>query len=137
MKPQPQLITLPKYCDPRGNLSVLENGARLPFDVKRAYWIYDVPSGRKRDGHAFRTQHELIIALSGSFDIVINDGNAQQRFRMDRANVGLYVPPLTWREIDNFSTNSVALIVASESYDADDYIEDFDTYLSIIHPTII
>ena len=137
MKPQPQLITLPKYCDPRGNLSVLENGARLPFDVKRAYWIYDVPSGRKRDGHAFRSQHELIIALSGSFDIVINDGNAQQRFRMDRANVGLYVPPLTWREIDNFSTNSVALIVASESYDADDYIEDFDTYLSIIHPTII
>lgn len=137
MKSQPQLITLPKYCDPRGNLSVLENGERLPFDVKRAYWIYDVPSGRKRDGHAFRTQHELIIALSGSFDIVINDGNAQQRFRMDRANVGLYVPPLTWREIDNFSTNSVALIVASESYDADDYIVDFDTYLSIIHPTII
>lgn len=134
MKPHPQLINLPKYCDPRGNLSVLENGANLPFVINRAYWIYDVPSGRNRYGHAFRSQHELIIALSGSFDIVIHDGHATQRYRMDRANVGLYIPPLTWREMDNFSTNSVALVVASESYRPDDYIEEFDTYLSIINP---
>lgn len=124
-------IELPKICDPRGNLSFIENGAELPFEIERVYWVYDVPGGKKRFGHAFRRQRELIISLSGSFDIVLNDGNEERRYHMSRSYYGLYVPQMMWRELDNFSTNSVALILASTPYDAADYIEDFNAYKNI------
>ena len=128
----PHIINLPKFCDPRGNLSVIEGLEQIPFQMERAYWIYDVPGGQYRDGHAFRTQHELIVALSGSFDVALNDGNGEQRYHMARSYYGLYVPPMTWRMIDNFSTNSVALVVSSTLYDPADYIEDFDEYLALL-----
>lgn len=121
-------IELPKICDPRGNLSFIENGGKLPFAIERAYWVYDVPGGKKRFGHAFHRQQELIISLSGSFDIVLNDGEEERRYHMARSYYGLYVPRMMWRELDNFSTNSVALVLASTPYDAADYIEDFSVY---------
>lgn len=121
-------INLPKIYDPRGNLSFLENGGQVPFEIERTYWVYDVPGGKKRFGHAFHRQQEIIISLSGSFDIVLNDGKEERRYHMARSYYGLYVPQMMWRELDNFSTNSVALILASTPYDANDYIEDFETY---------
>lgn len=126
-----KIIELPKICDRRGNLSFIQNQTHVPFDIARVYWIYDVPGGQYRDGHAFRTQHELIVALSGSFDVVLKDNKETKRFHMARSYYGLYVPPLTWREIDNFSTNSVALVLSSTTYNADDYIRDFNEYKAI------
>lgn len=123
---------MPKFCDPRGNLSVIENMQQLPFDIARVYWIYDVPGGGVRDGHAFREQEELIVSLSGSFDVVLNDGVEETRYHMARSYYGLYVPNMTWRYIDNFSTNSVALVLSSAKYDESDYIEDFNEYLSAL-----
>lgn len=127
----PHLIELPKINDPRGNLTFIESGQHVPFEVKRNYWIYDVPSGMWRDGHAFKTQEEFIVALSGSFDVVVNDGNGKQVFHLSRPQIGLYVPKMTWRHIDNFSTNSVALVLSSTAYDAADYIEVFDEYMTL------
>ena len=129
----PRLIELPKIKDPRGNLTVIESGMNVPFEVKRNYWIYDVPSGMWRDGHAFKTQEELIVSLSGSFDVVVNDGTGEKTFHLARPQIGLYVPPMTWRHLDNFSTNSVALVLSSTHYDADDYIEDFELFKSLKH----
>ena len=129
----PRLIELPKIKDPRGNLTVIESGMNVPFEVKRNYWIYDVPSGMWRDGHAFKTQEELIVSLSGSFDVVLNDGTGEKTFHLARPQIGLYVPPMTWRHLDNFSTNSVALVLSSTHYDADDYIEDFELFKSLKH----
>ena len=126
-----RLIELPKINDPRGNLTFIESGQHVPFEVKRNYWIYDVPSGMWRDGHAFKTQQEFIVALSGSFDVVVNDGHAEKTFHLARPQIGLYVPAMTWRHIDNFSTNSVALILADTFYDAGDYIEDFDAFKTL------
>lgn len=126
-----KIIELPKICDRRGNLSFIQNQTHVPFDIARVYWIYDVPGGQYRDGHAFRTQHELIVALSGSFDVVLKDGNETKRFHMSRSYYGVYVPPLTWREIDNFSTNSVALVLSSTTYSEDDYIRDFNEFKAI------
>lgn len=122
------IIDLPKVTDPRGNLSFIQNSDQIPFDIKRAYWIYDVPGGMFRNGHAFHTQHEFIVALSGSFDVVLKDGNEERRIHMSRSYYGLYVPPMTWREIDNFSTNSVAMVLSSTLYDEDDYIRDFEQF---------
>lgn len=127
---KPQLLTLPKILDPRGNLTFIENDAQVPFVIKRAYWIYDVPAGEERHGHAFRTASELIVALSGSFDVVLDDGNGEQRFSLGRSFYGLLVPPMTWRRIDNFSTNSVALVLSSTNYDENDYIRDKDSFNS-------
>ena len=129
----PRLIELPKIKDPRGNLTVIESGMNVPFEVKRNYWIYDVPSGMWRDGHAFKTQEELIVSLSGSFDVVLNDGTGEKTFHLARPQIGLYVPPMTWRHLDNFSTNAVALVLSSTHYDADDYIEDFELFKSLKH----
>ena len=129
----PRLIELPKIKDPRGNLTVIESGMNVPFEVKRNYWIYDVPSGMWRDGHAFKTQEELIVSLSGSFDVVVNDGTGEKTFHLARPQIGLYVPPMTWRHLDNFSTNSVAPVLSSTHYDADDYIEDFELFKSLKH----
>lgn len=125
---KPQIVHLPKITDPRGNLSIVEGNEHVPFNIKRAYWVYDVPGGMERYGHAFRSQDEFIIALSGSFDVILNDGNGDQRFHMDRAYYGLYVPHMTWRRIDNFSTNSVVYVLSSEKYDPADYIEDFEEF---------
>ncbi len=122
------IIDLPKVSDPRGNLSFIQNGDQIPFDIQRVYWIYDVPGGMYRDGHAFRTQHEFIVALAGSFDVVLHNGIEEQRIHMSRSYYGLYVPPMTWRSIDNFSTNSVALVLSSTLYDPNDYIRDFELY---------
>ena len=124
----PRLIQLPKIKDPRGNLTVIESGVNVPFEAKRNYWIYDVPSGMWRDGHAFKEQVEMIVALSGSFDVVTNDGTSERTFHLSRPQIGLYIPNMIWREINNFSTNSVALVLTSTSYDEKDYIEDFEEY---------
>ena len=126
----PRLIELPKIKDPRGNLTVIESGIQVPFIVQRNYWIYDVPSGMWRDGHAFKEQREFIVALSGSFDVVVNDGKTEQTFHLARPQIGLYVPEMTWRLINNFSTNSVALVLSSTVYDPADYIEDFDVFIN-------
>lgn len=123
-----RLIDLPKICDPRGNLSVLENGGVLPFKLERTYWIYDVPGGKQRFGHAFRRQEEIIISLSGSFDVVLNDGKEERRYHLSHSYYGLFVPNMMWRVLDNFSTNAVTLVLSSTSYDPADYIEDFEEF---------
>lgn len=128
---EPQIIDFPKICDPRGNLSFIESEGHVPFEVKRCYWIYDVPGGMFRNGHAFREQDELIVALSGSFDVVLNNGTGEKRYHMSRSYYGLYVPHMTWRAIDNFSTNSVALVLSSTCYEPSDYIEDFNEFLKL------
>ena len=125
------LIDLPKVKDPRGNLTVIESGINVPFKVMRNYWIYDVPSGMWRDGHAFREQDEFIVALSGSFDVVVNDGIAEHTYHLARPQVGLYIPRMNWRHIDNFSTNSVALVLSSTRYAPNDYIEDFEEFKTL------
>ncbi len=127
-----QLIDLPKIKDPRGNLSFFENSNQIPFDIKRSYWIYDVPGGEKRGGHAFKKSKEFIVALSGSFDVVLHDGEKEVKFSLNRSYFGLYVPNLLWRRIDNFSTNSLSLIVSNIDYNEKDYIRDFDEFKKII-----
>lgn len=129
----PRLITLPKINDPRGNLTFIESGKHVPFTVQRNYWIYDVPSGMWRDGHAFKRQEEFLIALSGSFDVVVNTGQQEQTFHLSRPQIGLYVPNMTWRHINNFSTNSVALVLSSTLYDEDDYITDMEYFQHLIN----
>jgi len=123
-----KIIDLPKILDPRGNLSFFENSNQIPFDIKRTYWIYDVPGGECRGSHAFKESHEFIIALSGSFDVVLNDGITEMKYSLNRSYYGLYVPNLLWRRIENFSTNSLALIVSSISYNEKDYIRDFEEF---------
>lgn len=125
----PRIINLPKFLDRRGNLSFIEQRQHIPFDIARTYWIYDVPGGEKRGGHAYRQNQELIVALSGSFDVVlINPRGERQVWHMNRSYYGLYVPNMWWRELENFSTNSLALILASSAYDPADYIRDFDQF---------
>ena len=126
-----QLIHLPKIKDPRGNLSFFENNNQLPFDIKRTYWIYDVPGGDVRGSHAFKESHEFIVALSGSFDVVLHDGAKEVKYNLNRSYFGLYVPNMIWRRLENFSTNSLALIVSNIGYDVKDYIRDFDEFKKI------
>jgi hypothetical protein len=125
---QPQIINLKKILDPRGNLSIVESGKELDFKFQRAYWIYDVPGGETRGGHAYRTLLEFIVALSGSFDVVLHDGRQEVRYHLNRSYYGLFVPNMYWRHMDNFSTNSVAFIVADQDYNEQDYIRDFDAF---------
>lgn len=127
----PQIINLPKFLDARGNLSFIEQEKHIPFVIKRAYWIYDVPGGECRGGHAYRNNEEFIISLSGSFDVVLNDGTERKVFSLNRSYHGLYVPKGLWREMENFSTNSLALILSSTDYDARDYIRDYDEFLKL------
>ncbi len=122
-------IDLPCIRDPRGNLTFIQNGTHLPFDIRRVYWIYDVPSDGVRDGHAFRTQQEMIVALSGSFDVRLDNGSAQRTFTLNRPYQGLLVPPMTWRSISNFSTNSAGMVLASTLYDPADYIRGYSNFL--------
>lgn len=127
-----RLIDFPKILDDRGNLSVIEEGRHIPFIIRRVYWIYDVPGGEFRGSHAFKNTEELIVALSGSFDVIVHDGKEEKRFPLNRSYYGLYVPKLVWRKLENFSTNSLALILASTIYDENDYIRDFDQFLTIL-----
>lgn len=124
-----QQLNFPKIEDERGNLSFIEGGRHLPFDIARVYWIYDVPGGQIRGSHAFKEQVECIIALSGSFDVVLDNGEKQYRYCMNRAYQGLFVPSMHWRTIENFSTNSVCLVLSSTAYDRNDYIEDYDLFV--------
>ena len=128
---QPKLIDLPKILDDRGNLSFFQNNTQMPFDIKRVYWIYDVPGGETRGGHAYKTLQELIIALSGSFDVVLSDGKEEKRFTLNRSYTGLYVPGMVWRHMENFSTNSVALIAADQVYNESEYLRDQKAFKSM------
>lgn len=128
MQATPELVNLPKLLDPRGNLSFIEEDTHLPFKIRRVYWIYDVPGGEQRGGHAFRETEELIVALSGSFDVVLNDGRKLYRYSLNRSYYGLFVSKMMWRTMENFSTNSLALIIASTDYDEKDYIRDFEDF---------
>ena len=123
-----QLLNLPKFVDGRGNLSIIEEFKQVPFKIKRSYWIYDVPGGVERGGHAYRQNTEFIVALSGSFDVVIDDGDNRKSFHLNRSYMGLLVPRGLWRVMNNFSTNSLALILSDTDYDADDYIMDYEDY---------
>ena len=125
-----RIINIPKIEDSRGNLSFVENGSQLPFDIARSYWIYDVPGGSRRGGHAFRRNDEVIIALSGALDVVVDNGQEHQVFSLTRSFYGLYVPHGIWREMRNFTTNSVALILSSIEYDESDYIFDYELFKS-------
>lgn len=125
---KPEIIQLPKFLDDRGNLSVIENQRNIPFDIERTYWIYDVPGGEKRGGHAYTNASEFVVAISGSFDVVLNDGENELRFHLNRSYYGLYVPKMIWRELENFSTNSLALILSDHKYLKTDYIREFDDF---------
>lgn len=123
-----ELIQLPRIIDVRGNLSFLQNGMQIPFDIRRVYWIYDVPGGETRGGHAYQTLNEVLIALSGSFDVEVDDGFSVQTYSLNRSYNALYLPPKTWRRLLNFSTNSVCMAVASAPYNEEDYIRDHNQF---------
>ncbi len=125
------LFQLPKISDPRGNLSFLESGQHIPFDIVRAYWIYDVPGGEERGGHAFYQQNEFIICLSGSVKVSLHNGEKIQEYTLTRSYYGVHVPKMTWRSLTDFSTNAIVLIVCDREFDANDYIRDFDTYIAL------
>ncbi len=129
----PQIIQLPKFLDVRGNLSFVEQFNHIPFEIKRTYWLYDVPGGECRGGHAYWENQELIIALSGSFDVVLDDGLEKTIYHLNRSYYGLYVPKGIWREMENFSTNSLALVLSSTPYDEKDYIYDYDEFVRLKH----
>ena len=128
---EPRIIELPKFLDARGNLSFAQNNTHIPFEIKRTYWLYDVPGGEIRGGHAYRETEEFVIALSGSFDVIVDDGKEKETFHLNRSYYGLYIPKGMWREMDNFSTNSLALEFASTKYDPADYIRDYDEFLKL------
>lgn len=124
-----KIVDLPKIADPRGNLTFIEGVRHIPFEIKRVYYLYDVPGGAERGGHAHRALHQLIIAISGSFDIVLDDGRAKKRFHLNRSYYGLYVGPMIWREMDNFSSGAVCLVLASNLYDEADYYRNYKDFL--------
>jgi hypothetical protein len=124
-----KLIDLPKILDERGNLSFLQNNDQLPFAINRVYWIYDVPGGEQRGGHAYRSMKELIIALSGSFDVVLFDGKEEKRFTLNRSYYGLYVPKMIWRSMENFSTNALAFVATDSFYSEQEYIRDREKFI--------
>ena len=127
-----KIIPLPKIEDPRGNLSFIEAGNHIPFTIKRTYLIYDVPGGEKRGGHAYKKLEEFIVALSGSFDVILDDGKENKVFSLNRSYYGLYVPKMVWRSMENFSTNSLCITLASIPYDDNDYIRDYNHFIKLI-----
>lgn len=129
---QPQIIDLPKILDKRGNLSIIEEFKQIPFKIERTYWIYDVPGGEKRGGHAYKENEEFIVALSGSFDVVLDNGTERKVYSLNRSYYGLYIPKGWWREMENFSTNSLALVLASTPYNREDYIYDYSEFINIL-----
>jgi hypothetical protein len=124
-----RLISLPRIQDPRGNLTFIEGGSHVDFDIRRVYYLYDVPGGSERGGHAHKDLRQLIIAMSGSFDVLLDDGDAKKTFHLNRSYVGLYVCPMIWRELDNFSSGSVCMVLASNRYDEDDYYRDYAEFM--------
>jgi dTDP-4-dehydrorhamnose 3,5-epimerase-like enzyme len=128
---EPRIIELSRHFDPRGNLSVIEEFKDIPFKIERTYWIYDVPGGEHRGGHAYKENQEFIVALSGSFDVILDDRKEKKTFNLNRSYYGLYVPKGLWREMNNFSTNSLALVLSSTKFDENDYIRDYDEFKSL------
>ena len=126
-----KIIDLPKIEDQRGNLTFIEENNHIPFSIKRVYWIYDVPGGETRGGHAYKKNKEFIVALSGSFDIIIKDGKKRKKFSLNRSYYGLYVPEMYWRHLENFSTNALCLVLASEKYSQKDYLRDWDEFKKV------
>ena len=126
-----KIIELPRFLDARGNLSFAEQNNHIPFEIKRTYWIYDVPGGEARGGHAFKENQEFIVALSGAFDVVVDDGKQKKTFTLNRSYYGLYVPAGIWREMTNFSTNSFALEFGSAQYNKEDYVRDYEHFLNL------
>lgn len=126
---KPCMINIPIVHDQRGNLSVVEGGEQIPFDIKRLYYLYDVPGGASRGGHAHRKLEQLIIAASGSFDVILDDGKTRTKYTLNRSYHGLFIPTMTWRTIENFSSGAVCMVLASEHYDASDYIYEYDDFL--------
>lgn len=124
-----KIINLPKIEDPRGNLSIIEEEKDIPFKIERTYWIYDVPGGEIRGGHGYKENQEFIVALSGSFDVVVDDGKEEKTFSLNRSYYGIYVPKVLWREMNNFSTNALALVLSSTPYDEWDYIDNYEDFL--------
>jgi dTDP-4-dehydrorhamnose 3,5-epimerase-like enzyme len=129
---QCRIIDLPKISDPRGNLTFIEGSRHVPFDIRRVYYLYDVPGGAERGGHAHKGLHQLIIAMSGSFDIVLDDGRDKKRIHLSRSYYGLYVCPMIWREMDNFSSGSVCMVLASNLYDEEDYYRDYGDFVAAL-----
>jgi hypothetical protein len=130
-----RLINLPKVADPRGNLTFIEGGRHVPVEIKRVYYLYDVPGVAERGGHAHKNLHQLIIAMSGSFDVILDDGLGKHRFHMNRSYYGLYVCPMMWREIDNFSSGSICMVLASNLYDEADYYRDYEEFRKALRAT--
>ena len=128
-----KIIELPKISDQRGNLTFLEGGTHVPFDIKRVYYLYDVPGGSERGAHGHKELEQLMIAMSGSFDVTLDDGNSKRRFSLNRPYYGLYVPPMTWRELDNFSSGSVCMVLASDVYDESDYFREYSDFISAVN----
>lgn len=126
-----EVIELPKVTDSRGNLSFIESKNHIPFDIKRVYYLYDVPGGSERGSHAHKNLHQFIVAMSGSFDVLLDDGTSTHRYHMNRPYLGLYVCPMMWRLLDNFSSGSVCLVLASEHYDESDYIRNYNDFISL------
>jgi hypothetical protein len=127
-----RIINLPKISDPRGNLTFIEGKCHIPFDIQRVYYLYDVPGGAERGGHAHKELHQFIIAMSGSFDVIMDDGSEKRRLHLNRSYHGLYICPMIWRELDNFSSGSVCLVLASNLYDESDYYRDYNLYVSAL-----
>jgi dTDP-4-dehydrorhamnose 3,5-epimerase-like enzyme len=124
-----KIIELPKISDPRGNLTFIEGMQHIPFEIQRVYYLYDVPGGADRGGHAHKELHQLMIAMSGSFDVTLDDGRSKKKFHLSRSYLGLYICPMIWRHLDNFSSGSVSMVLASNIYDASDYFRDYDEFL--------
>jgi len=129
---KPQIMDLSKVADPNGNLTFIENNKHIPFAIKRVFYLYDVPGGAKRAGHALKYCHQFLIAISGSFDVVLDDGREKERYYLNRSYYGLYIPPLIWRTIDNFSSGSVCLVLASELYNENNYYREYKTFKKIM-----
>ncbi len=128
-----KIVDLPIIEDRRGNLTFIEGNQHIPFDIKRVYYLYDVPGGSHRGGHAHKELHQLLIAMSGSFDILLDDGRTKFKYHLNRSYYGLYIPPMIWREIDNFSSGSVCMVLASERYSEDDYFRDYDQFSQAVN----
>lgn len=129
-----KIIDLPKIADPRGNLTFIEGNRHVPFQIQRVYYLYDTPGGAERGGHAHKDLHQLIVAMSGSYDVVLDDGKQKKRFHLNRSYYGLYVCPMVWRELDNFSSGAVCLVLASNLYDESDYYRDYQEFLQALKP---
>ena len=127
-----RIIELPKVSDPRGNLTFVEGGIQIPFDIRRVYYLYDVPGGAERGGHAHKALRQLIVAMSGSFDVILDEGGEKKRFHLNRSYQGLYICPMIWRELDNFSSGSVCMVLASNIYEESDYYREYNEYLKAL-----